>query len=234
MGLIKASQAPTKVSAFTLTDVEAHAAQIIADAKDKAARLIVAAETEAERIRQQRYQQGFAEGQKAGLAQGIEAGRKSGHDEALARHGGKFESLVHALTDASTKLDASRRKLESETVHDVIRLAVAIARRVTKALGQTDPSVIKANVAEALRTVVNASAVKVVLHPSQMAVLEEELPAIRSMFPKLQQVELVADEMLSPGGCRLQVGSGMVDADLDAQLDRIIEELLPPGAGAPV
>lgn len=234
MGLIKASQAPTKVSTFSLRDVEAHAAIIIAEAREKAEKLLAAAEAEGEKIRRERYEVGFAEGRQAGVTQGIEAGRKSGHSEALAKHAGKLEALVTALTDAANKLEVSRRKLESETVHDVIRLAIAIARRVTKQLGQSDPSVVKANVAEALRTVINASAVKVVLHPAQMAVLEEELPAIRAMFPKLQQVELVSDPMLSPGGCRLQVGSGMVDADLDAQLDRIIDDLLPPGAGAPV
>lgn len=233
MGVIKSSVAPATVAAFSLRDVEAHARQIVDKARRQAEELLRAAEEEAERLRANRYQVGYAEGQVAGFAKGREEGFAAGHAEAFAAHGEQLKNLVSALADASKQLEESRRKLESETVLDVVRLAVAIGRRVTRRLADVEPEVVKANVAEALRMVVNASAVKVALHPSQLTVLEEELPAIRAMFPKLEQVELVADASLSPGGCRLLVGSGMVDADLDVQLDRVVADLLPPGMEAP-
>jgi flagellar assembly protein FliH len=233
MGLIKANTISSRAVAFSLRDVEAHAQGIIAKAQADAARLLEVAQIEGDTIRGERFERGYDEGVEAGRAKGLEEGWKAGHDEALAAHSDKLEALIGALAGAATQLETSRRKLEQETVYDVVRLAVAIARRVTKRLGDIAPEVVTANVAEALRMVVNASAVKVALNPSQLEVLEQELPKIRAMFPKLEQVELVGDPSLSPGGCRLLVGSGIVDADLDTQLDRVVADLLPPDVGAP-
>lgn len=234
MGVIKSDAAPTKIASFKMVDVEQHAARLILQAQARAEALLKEAELEGDRIRAERYQQGFAEGRQQGIMQGLTEGKKAGHEEALARHSKNLEGLVAAFTGASAQLERSRRKLETETVADVVRLSVAIARRVTKQLGAADPSVARANVAEALKTVVNASAVKVAIHPAELKALEEDLPRIRAMFPKLQQVELIADETLARGGCRLMTGSGIVDADLDTQLDRVVADLLPPGMLAPV
>lgn len=233
MGLIKASEAPSKTSVFSMRDVETHAALVITRARSQAEQLIKAAQTEGDKIRSERFEQGYKEGLQAGIAKGMEQGKEAGKIAALASQSAKIEALVSGLATAALQLEASRRKLESETVYDVVRLAVAIARRVTKQLADVSPEVAKANVVEALRMVVNASSVKVALHPTQLSILEEDLPRIRSMFPKLDQVELVPDPSLSPGGCRLLVGSGIVDADIDTQLERIVAELLPPDTQSP-
>jgi len=232
MGLIKSLQAPTTTTAFSMRDVEAHAIAVIDRAKKQAETLIRNAERDGEQLRSQRFEIGFSEGKLAGFEAGIEDGRKQGYDAAMAAQSAKLESLVEALTGAATQLDASRRKLESETVYDVVRLAIAIGRRVTKRLGDVEPEVARANVAEALKMVINASAVKVALNPSQLSLLEQDLPALRAMFPTIQSLELVGDASLAPGGCRLIAGSGIVDADLDTQLDRVVADLLPAGSEA--
>jgi len=233
MGLIKSLQAPTTTAAFSMRDVEAHAIAVMDRAKKQAETLIRNAERDGEQLRSQRFEIGFSEGKLAGFDEGIEDGRKQGYDAAMAAQSAKLESLVEALTGAATQLDASRRKLESETVYDVVRLAIAIGRRVTKRLGDVEPEVARANVAEALKMVINASAVKVALNPSQLSLLEQDLPALRAMFPTIQSLELVGDASLAPGGCRLIAGSGIVDADLDTQLDRVVADLLPAGSEAP-
>jgi len=233
MGLIKSLQAPTTTAAFSMRDVEAHAIAVMDRAKKQAETLIRNAERDGEQLRSQRFEIGFSEGKLAGFEAGIEDGRKQGYDAAMAAQSAKLESLVEALTGAATQLDASRRKLESETVYDVVRLAIAIGRRVTKRLGDVEPEVARANVAEALKMVINASAVKVALNPSQLSLLEQDLPALRAMFPTIQSLELVGDASLAPGGCRLIAGSGIVDADLDTQLDRVVADLLPAGSEAP-
>jgi flagellar biosynthesis/type III secretory pathway protein FliH len=53
------------------------------------------------------------------------------------------------------------------------------------------------------------------------------LPLLRLEWPSLRHVELVEDATLSPGGCRVFTRGGRIDADLDEQLDRVIDELLP-------
>jgi flagellar biosynthesis/type III secretory pathway protein FliH len=43
----------------------------------------------------------------------------------------------------------------------------------------------------------------------------------------MKHVELIADGTLAPGGCRIFSGGGQIDGDLDLQLNRIAQELLP-------
>ena len=46
-----------------------------------------------------------------------------------------------------------------------------------------------------------------------------------------QHAEIVGDESILPGGCRVFTSHGHVDADLKTQLDRVTVKLLPGGAG---
>ena len=116
---------------------------------------------------------------------------------------------------------------ENPTLNDVLNLAIVIAERVTKRQGLLDPAVAVANVTEAMKIVVHASDLRIVIHPNQQTALDEALPRLKVQWPELQHVELVADETLEPGGCRLYTTHGQVDGDLNEQLRRIAADLLP-------
>lgn len=232
MGVIKSSSAPPKLQAFSMRDVEAQAALLMARAKAKAEEMLNAAIAEGEKHKAEQAKLGMEEGRKVGYAQGVEEGRKAGHAEALKKASANLDPLIAGLQGSAERLEISRKKLEQETVIDVIELAVAIARRVTRTLGEVDPEVCKANVAEALKLAVNAQAVKVALHPSLVAAIRAEEDALKKQFPKLAKFEVVADAEIAPGGCRLVAGAGAVDADLDRQLDRVVADLVPGRAQA--
>jgi flagellar assembly protein FliH len=227
MAVIKAEQAPATMSTFSMADIEKQAKLVLLGAKVRAERLLVAAQEEAEQIKREAHAQALVEGREAGIAEGLELGRRQGKDEALAAQGKELTELVGAMTRAVQELDAARLALESESKTAVIRLAIAIAERVTKRLGVVDPEVGVANVDEALRLVVHSADVRIAVHPSQKATLADVLPRIQAKWPALKHVELVEDATLAPGGCRIHSGGGEVDADLDLQLARITEELVP-------
>jgi flagellar biosynthesis/type III secretory pathway protein FliH len=48
--------------------------------------------------------------------------------------------------------------------------------------------------------------------------------------PHLADCEVVDDAAVSPGGCRVYYGQGEVVGDLDRQLDRVVNDLLPDPA----
>jgi flagellar biosynthesis/type III secretory pathway protein FliH len=131
------------------------------------------------------------------------------------------------LTQMIQDIYASRLKLESDAQQAVVSLAIAIAERVTKRQGLLDPLVAQANVEEALRLVVHSSDVRIAIHPSQKGQMAEVLPRIMSRWPNLKHVDLIADGTLEPGGCRVFSGGGQIDGDLQLQLDRIAQELVP-------
>lgn len=210
-----------------MKDIENQAKAILLRARQQAERLLAEAQAEAELLRKQAKAEGFAEGRREGMAQGMEEGKKTGHDQALAEHGKAMTSLVNALTNAAATLDGSRQELQSNALTEVVELSAAIARRVTKRQGIIEANVLVENLAEAMRLVVHASDVRIAINPAQKKTLEAELPRLRLAWPQLKHVELTEDATLVPGGCRIFTAHGMVDGDLETQLDRVIDELLP-------
>jgi flagellar assembly protein FliH len=227
MGLIKSANAPTTLSPFSMKDVEEHARLILLRARGRAEQLLIEAQSEGEKLKAQAKAAGHAEGIKAGMADGQAAGQKAGHQQALDQHNAALTTLVKTLTALALELNASRHQMEEEAGNTVVQLAVSIARKVTKLQGERDPAVALANVDAAARLVVRASDVRLSLHPSQRQTLVDALPALKQQWPSLAHVELIDDESLSPGGCRIRTRGGLIDADLDAQVNRIALELLP-------
>ncbi len=231
MAVIKSINAPSTLSPFSMRDVEEAAKMVLLRARRQADLLLAEAQRAAEEIKAQALTQGLAEGRAKGHAEGLATGRQegkqSGLELALNDNRSKLTHLITALTDAVNALESSRRELDATAFKDVIVLAIRIAERVTKRQGVLDASVAVANVTEALKIVLHAADVRISIHPSQKATLEAVLPDLKMQWPSLSHIELIEDEKLAPGGCRVFTKSGEVDCDLNEQLKRIAADLLP-------
>jgi flagellar biosynthesis/type III secretory pathway protein FliH len=210
-----------------MRDVEAHARAILAQAREQAEALLAAAQEQGEALKAEAYAQGMEEGQRDGFAQGQLEGAQAGAQQALTEHQDALTTLVNALAAAAMELDASRRQLEAEGLREVVSLSIAIARRVTKRQGMIDPETLTENLTEAMKLVAHAADVRVAINPKQKTVLEAALPRLQLQWPELKHVELVEEQAIAPGGCRIYIARGHVDADLDSQLDRVVADLLP-------
>jgi flagellar assembly protein FliH len=227
MGLIKSANSPVAMAPFSLADIERHAKNILLRAQQQAEQLLAAAQAEAEVLKQQSHAQGLIEGRVEGTAQGLEQGKQAGKQQALNEHRAKLQEAMQAIIAATTSFNATRADLNAAALTDVIRLAIAIATRVTKRQGILDPQVLASNLAEAMKLVMGSNDVRIAIHPSQRATLDAMLPELRLQWPNLAHVHMLDDESLSPGGCRVFTEQGQIDADLAGQLDRIAAELLP-------
>lgn len=226
MGVIKFDAAPT-LSTFSLADIERQAKVILLRARQQAEQLLAVAQTEAEQLKQQATAQGLAEGRRQGVAQGSEQGRQAGQQLALNEHRTQLQQAMQALSAAMIALNESRADLESSALAEVVQLAISIAARVTKRQGLIDPAVLTENLQEAMKLVVKSADVRIAIHPSQRRTLDSALPELRLQWPNLAHVQVVEDASLTPGGCRVYAEQGQIDADLNEQLDRIAQELLP-------
>ena len=127
----------------------------------------------------------------------------------------------------SAAMETSRAQLESAALADVVKLAIAIARRVTKRQGLIDPRVLSENLRDAIKQLIHREDVRVAIHPAQRATLDEILQQLKLEWPQLEGAEVVEDDSISPGGCRVSGGQGHIDAQLETQLDRIAADLIP-------
>jgi flagellar assembly protein FliH len=227
MGLIKSPDIPLSVSVFSMRDIEAAARSLLLRARRQADQIIAEGKTEAERIRQRAHKAGQSEGYEQGRAEGFEEGKNAGHAEALSAHTAAMTHLISTLTQAVQHIDDGRDQLQTNAINEVVRLACAIARKVTKRQGTMDERIMCENLKQALSLAVHAADVRIAVHPSQLKTLQDELPNLHLAWPQLKHIDLMEDASLAPGGARILTSHGKIDGDLDAQLDHIIADLLP-------
>jgi flagellar assembly protein FliH len=227
MGLIKSPDIPLSVSVFSMRDIEAAAKSVLLRARHQADQTLAEAKAEADQFKEQSRKSGHSEGFQQGRADGLEAGKKSGHAEALAAHTAAMTQLINALTQAVHQINDGRDQLQTNAINEVVRLACAIARKVTKRQAAMDERIMCDNLREALSLAVHAADVRIAVHPSQYKTLQAELPNLRLAWPQLKHVDLVEDATITPGGARIFTAHGKIDGDLDAQLDHVIADLLP-------
>jgi flagellar biosynthesis/type III secretory pathway protein FliH len=226
MAVIKSNEQPPVLTPFSIRDIEVQAQTLLLRARRAAEVLLGEARREGEQLRAKAKAEGSAQGRLEGIRQGTEEGRKTGHDAALAEIKPQLSQTLTALAAAVTQLDAARHDLESAGIHEVVQLAAAIARRVTKRQAMLDPMVLVENVKEAMKLAVQAADVQIVIHPKQRETLMNELPRLKMEWPSVKHVELADDEAVGMGGCRIMTRHGEVDARIDQQLDRVISEMM--------
>ncbi len=227
MGLIKSENTPIGLSPFSMRDIEVQAQILLARARKAADQLLADAQKEAETIRQTAKTEGLVEGKRQGFSQGNEEGKKSGHQAALTESKAQLTAMWNALSAAVTQIDLARRDLESAALREVVDLASAIARRVARRQAKIDPVVLLENLQEAMKLAVQSADVRIIVNPAQRKTLNEELPRLQLLWPNVSHVEVLGDPDVAAGGCRILTREGEVDAQIDVQLDRVINDLLP-------
>ena len=232
MPIIRANQLPTTAQAFSMQDVEKAAKSVLLKAKLQAEQLIASAIEQAEQLKEEARQEGSREGFEHGHAEGARHGTEAGRQQALQQHSAELTSLVNSLRETLSQIDAHRMSIENDGTAEVVKLAIAVARRVIKKQAAVDPEVLEANLGEAMKLAVGAADLRIAVNPAQRASLNDALPRLKLKWPGLTHVELMDDAGVAPGGCRIFTRSGSIDADLDAQLERIVGELLPAPADA--
>lgn len=227
MGLIKAAQTPPTLRTFSMADIEAQAQLVLAQAKRQAqeilAQSMVKAAEEKVRAFDEARAMGLAKGKQEGLAQGLKAGKDAG----LAQQTQSLQTAINAMNTAARALESVRTANHEQLTRDVLALTFMLVEKITRRRGLLDPEVMLANLAESLRLVSGTSRVRVAISPKDRKTLDEAMPKIKTQWPKLQEIEIVEDEAVMAGGCKVYSAGGEIDATLDGQLSRIAADLLP-------
>jgi flagellar assembly protein FliH len=215
-GIIKASgretaAPPNPAQAFQFSDmgqayvgtVRSEAAKIIADARREAAQIKVRAQ---------------AEGQEAALQTAL-ATLRSRLDQQLG-------SVLAAMQKAVQELTHARQAWQRHWEARAIGLAAAIAKRIVRRELAHRPDISLDWIREALELAAGAGGVVLRLNPQDLGALGDRAERITKELSRLGTVTIVADEQISPGGCKVETQFGSLDQQVETQLARITEELL--------
>ncbi len=179
------------------------------------------ARRDAENTREAARQEGF----RLGREEGLKEGRAEGLSAAQAEFAQSQAQLLAALGSALESIERGRAEWLAAARQDLIELAMAIARRVARHVGQRDRDVVLANLEEAIRLVGARSEVTLSVHPVDAEAARVFAGSLLELKENWRHIQVVEEPEVSPGGCRVHWGNGSVDATLETQLDRIEAEL---------
>jgi flagellar assembly protein FliH len=181
--------------------------------------------------------QGWSEGRAEGLTAGHAEGREAGWLEGRAAGRAEMESelrmeFAHQLATAPTTRDRmidGLRRAQNEWLArwecDAIRLACAIASRIARREFIAEPRLTIGLVRESLQMIAGRQRARLLLNPRDTTLLGEEIRQLANSLGRQATVEIIADESIEPGGCRVVTEWGDIDQQLSTQLSRIAEEL---------
>jgi flagellar assembly protein FliH len=156
---------------------------------------------ELERELAQRTEQAFQEGQ------------ASGAQQAAAR----MEPLMDRLAGTLEELLRLKPRLRREAEQDLVRLSLAIARRILRRELTVDPEAVSGIVKAALDRLDAREVTRIRIRPSERAALERRLAG--AGLP--ESVEIAGDPSLEPGAVILETTRGRFDASVETQLEEI-------------
>jgi flagellar assembly protein FliH len=159
--------------------------------------------------------------------------REQEHEQAVEEAEGRgaaavrqeVAAAVQHLTVIVDTLRSQHEEVFRAADETVVRLALAIARRIIGDAVQHDESLVLTTVHRALEHAAEAQRVVVHIHPSDLQLVEQHASGWAGLTPRARTVRFVADAHVGRGGCVVETESGHVIAELEEQL-RTLETAL--------
>jgi flagellar assembly protein FliH len=160
-----------------------------------------------EEIKENAFQQGFAEGQRVGL----ESGAK------------KVDPAINSLHQALVQLQNIRHEIHQEIEKEVVQLALAIAKKVVCHEVKTSRETIVCVAREALRRVDNPAKIKIKLNPEDLQLINDTKSELAQFLHHVDNICLEAADSIQSGGCLIETDIGDIDARIEKQFQAIEE-----------
>ena len=158
-------------------------------------------------IEEKAYAKGFARGEKAGIESGNE----------------KIESVVNRINKGLSELRKIRQDIYLETEQEIVKLAMAIARKIVCNEIRVNKNAVVNVVKEAVKKVDGSERVKVKLSIKDFQFIKNEKPAIIDKITNIENVGFEMDESIPDGGCIIEMESGDIDARIEKQFQAVEE-----------
>ncbi len=227
--IIKAGQSAsvrTHLSTLDLTDHLAEATAAVCAAKREASRILATSRNQSDQVLAEAKTQGYDAGYGDGALAGEEGGKERAYADAIARFEKEHASLVSAMEQAIAQFDDMKQRLRLDAVRDVLELAIGIATKLTFAIGRLDRGSAQGNLQRAIELVGTKTDLTIHVNPIDYDAM---VSFANTLIPKTKSspsVELVSDDGIAPGGCRVANDTTNIDATLETQVDEMVALLL--------
>lgn len=164
----------------------------------------------------------FKEAQEQGYAQGYKQGMEKAQKE-MAQKNQDLQKRVQQFEQLLRALSLPFEQLDERVEHELLALAVAIARQIVRREIKTDPGQIVAVVREVVAMLPGTTRhPHIFLHPEDAAFVRHAF----SLSGDHENWKLVDDPTLMRGDCRVVTDNSRVDATLENRLAAIVAHTL--------
>ena len=178
---------------------EAQAAQLVADAEAQAQTIVDEAQQRAKTIAEEAHQEG------------LRAGREEG---------------VQALMEATLKANADIEALQESLTPQIKTLAMAIARRIIGRELEFHPEAVVEIVKQALGDKARQRReITLRCNPDDVQLLKDSRGELLDMLSRCKDISIREDPEIAPHGVIIETEAGIIDAQLETQLN-VLERLL--------
>lgn len=161
-------------------------------------------------IKEEARQQGFAKGLAEGRAQGLAEGQAVSKQDAS-----RFAEILDNLMLAVAQID-------TEIARDIMTLALDISKAVVHTTLQTQPELLLSIISDSIHELPSIQKpATIYLHPSDTKLVQD------GMLKEIARDGwgLREDAGITPGGCRIETGTNIVDATLESRWLKIAKAL---------
>ncbi len=169
---------------------------------------------EPERIEKEAYRRGF------------EAGEKQRQEQADEEMKQETEPLMKLLESTVEELKKEKESFYHENEFYIVKLAIEIAKRIIQTELSQNPEILLYVVREALKRISNKGRIVIQTHPDDLNLLRKNHDFMENHVIVFDHVDFITTGKIQRGGCLIESESGIVDAQLDVQLEKIEQSLL--------
>lgn len=163
----------------------------------------------------------------AELEEAYRRGRADGEQAAHVRARREVETALTAARGVLQQVRESRQSWSQGLEENLVALATAVARHMLQRELREDPRTFQALVHEAVTSFPPDQALRVKLHPEDLALLASlgngKVPGDEAHGGR--EARWMADPDMVPGGCIVEGPDRIVDGRVDRALERIFREL---------
>jgi type III secretion protein L len=109
---------------------------------------------------------------------------------------------------------------------ELVKLAVAIAKKIIGRNAEVNPETALQTVKEALRSVRSERRVTIKVNPLDEAALREQAGSLKMLGAEIGEVVIIGNPSIEAGGCIVESDLGIIDAQIGTQLVSIENALL--------
>jgi len=109
---------------------------------------------------------------------------------------------------------------------EILNLIIKIARKVIDVEVTLNPKIILTTLDRCLEYLTEKEEIRIIVNPADWGIVKENLNKLSLSYDLPKNVDIIANEEIQSGGCRVDFKAGSIDADIETQFAEIKRNLL--------